>query len=79
MDPASGGLEWGQPPVTSKATWDPQKKTLTIDMTDLANKWISGEIQNRGIILTGPEFISNSEGVHYTQSDYDGISFIIQP
>lgn len=54
--PATGGQAWGtgaialgpQPP---QATWDPKARTLTIDMTDLVNDWITGRIENHGLVL----------------------------
>jgi hypothetical protein len=55
--PVTGGQAWGgtnsaislysQP----QATWDPQARTLTIDMTELVNQWITGQKPNYGFVL----------------------------
>ncbi|MHB8053380.1 MAG: thrombospondin type 3 repeat-containing protein [Methanoregula sp.] len=54
--PATGGQVWGTGAVSvsgtqPQATWDPQARTLTIDMTDLVNEWITGHTENHGLVL----------------------------
>jgi hypothetical protein len=53
--PATGGQAWGTGAIAvgpqPQATWDPKARTLTIDMTDLVNEWITGHIQNHGLVL----------------------------
>jgi hypothetical protein len=54
--PATGGQAWGTGAIAvsgpqPQATWDPKARTLTIDMTDLVNEWITGHLENHGLVL----------------------------